>query len=244
MTGPSTDSWEHTSDQPPSGFISFHHHSLALTIQAIFYPGKIHPAKMSAARFCRKMFWEMASKALLSSRNPHPQPFPYPQGGSHCHRSRWGWSQARSAFSKSMLIGPDSLIVLYGTCNGTQDDQLHDLPWHQGQTYRPVFHWKSASGPTCPRGSHLSAPSHLAIQDCWWSDRMWLRKHSCQLPQYHRWSRNSKFSALQQTSNFSLPQNVTSRVLSTTEMSKVFPATLQQPSTVKHSQYSLSDRLL
>ena len=37
-----------------------------------------------------------------------------------------------------MLTGPDCLVVLYVPCDVTQDDLLHDLPWHQCQTERPV----------------------------------------------------------------------------------------------------------
>ncbi|KAK4828026.1 hypothetical protein QYF61_022803 [Mycteria americana] len=30
-----------------------------------------------------------------------------------------------------MLAGPDHLVVLYVLHNGTQDDLLHNLPWHR-----------------------------------------------------------------------------------------------------------------
>lgn len=49
--------------------------------------------------------------------------------------------QAGPAFYKPMLTGPDYLIVLYLLCDGTQDDLLHNLPWHCGHTERHVVCW-------------------------------------------------------------------------------------------------------
>lgn len=46
------------------------------------------------------------------------------------------FSQAGPAFHRPMLTGSDLLVVLYMRCDGIQEDLLHDLSWHQGQTDR------------------------------------------------------------------------------------------------------------
>ena len=40
-----------------------------------------------------------------------------------------------------MLTGPNHLAVLYVLCDGTQEELLHNLPWHWGQTDRPKVPW-------------------------------------------------------------------------------------------------------
>ena len=42
--------------------------------------------------------------------------------------------QAGPAFHKPVLTGPDRLVALQVPLDDTQDDLLHELPWHRGQT--------------------------------------------------------------------------------------------------------------
>jgi len=37
-----------------------------------------------------------------------------------------------------MLAGPDPLVVLHIPSERTQDEPLHNLPWHRGQADAPV----------------------------------------------------------------------------------------------------------
>lgn len=46
--------------------------------------------------------------------------------------------QAGPAIQTCKLAEPDPLVVLYVPHDGTQDDLLHGLPWHPGQTDRTV----------------------------------------------------------------------------------------------------------
>ncbi|KAJ7403530.1 hypothetical protein WISP_150438 [Willisornis vidua] len=41
--------------------------------------------------------------------------------------------QVGPAFHKLVLAGPDLFVVLYMLHDGTGDDLLHDLPWHQDE---------------------------------------------------------------------------------------------------------------
>lgn len=54
---------------------------------------------------------------------------------------------------KSMLPGPDSLVVLYVLCNDTKDDLLHDPPWHSVWANRPVVSWTLCLSPILPAAS-------------------------------------------------------------------------------------------
>lgn len=47
-------------------------------------------------------------------------------------------SQVGCVFHKDVLTGPDHPAV---PCDCAQDDLLHNLPWCQGQTDRPVVLW-------------------------------------------------------------------------------------------------------
>lgn len=49
-------------------------------------------------------------------------------------------SQVRPACHKPMLIGSEHLLVLYVLHDGPQDDLLHKLLWHHGQTDRSVVY--------------------------------------------------------------------------------------------------------
>jgi len=46
--------------------------------------------------------------------------------------------QAGPASHEPVLAGPELLIVLHTPSEHTQDELLHNLPWHQGQADRPV----------------------------------------------------------------------------------------------------------
>lgn len=49
------------------------------------------------------------------------------------------FGQVGPAFDKPMLAGPDHLIILHVPHDGTQDELLHNLAQHQGETDRPVI---------------------------------------------------------------------------------------------------------
>ncbi|KAK4832356.1 hypothetical protein QYF61_021955 [Mycteria americana] len=59
-----------------------------------------------------------------------------------------------------MLTGPDHLGVLYTPCDGTQDDLLHNLPWHQGWK-RPLRSSSPTINLTLPRPPLYHVPKHL-----------------------------------------------------------------------------------
>ena len=46
--------------------------------------------------------------------------------------------QAGPAFHEPMLAEPDPLVVLHMSGEHTEDEQLHNLPWHRGQADRSV----------------------------------------------------------------------------------------------------------
>ena len=60
-----------------------------------------------------------------------------------------------------MLIGPDCLVALYMPCDGTQDDPLHNFPWHRGQADRPVVPRILLLALLVDGASHLLTSSHL-----------------------------------------------------------------------------------
>lgn len=50
-----------------------------------------------------------------------------------------GGEASQAWVHKPMLTGSGHLVVLYVSCNDIHDDLLHHLPWHPGQTDRPVI---------------------------------------------------------------------------------------------------------
>ncbi|KAK4814695.1 LOW QUALITY PROTEIN: hypothetical protein QYF61_025521 [Mycteria americana] len=62
-----------------------------------------------------------------------------------------------------MLTGPDPLVVLYVPCGGTQDDLLHNLPRHRGQTDGPVIPQILLLALLVERPAFLDS---FALQDC------------------------------------------------------------------------------
>ena len=59
-----------------------------------------------------------------------------------------------------MLTRPDPLVVHYMTLICTQDDLLHDLPWHRGQTDRSIVSWILLSA-SLVDGCHIFHPPVL-----------------------------------------------------------------------------------
>jgi len=70
----------------------------------------------------------MVSKALLKSRWTTSTAFASSTKRVTVIEGDQG--QAGPAFHKPMLTGPDRLLALQVPCDDTQDNLLHELPWH------------------------------------------------------------------------------------------------------------------
>lgn len=94
---------------------------------------RVHPSKLWADSFSKKMLWHMVSNALLKSSYTASMAFPSSVGcitlswrrrGRRRRRERSGWTQNLPLVNS--LAGVDALVILGVLCHGTQDDLFHN----------------------------------------------------------------------------------------------------------------------
>ncbi|KAK4829388.1 LOW QUALITY PROTEIN: hypothetical protein QYF61_003728 [Mycteria americana] len=103
-----------TCDRLPTGVNSIHHSSLGPAIQPVLYPAKSTPIQAMSSQFLQENAVGNHARHLVIEGDQV--------------------TQAGPAFHKPMLTGPGHLVVPYMPHDGTQDDLLHNLPWHRAST--------------------------------------------------------------------------------------------------------------
>ncbi|KAK4823264.1 hypothetical protein QYF61_000231 [Mycteria americana] len=118
-------------DRPPTGVNSIHHHSLGLAIQPVLYPAKSTPVQAMSSQFLQENAVGNHVKGFTEVYidNIHSLSLIHQVGHLLIEGDQVG--QAGPAFPEPMLAGPDPLVILYMPCDSTQDDLLHQLPWHR-----------------------------------------------------------------------------------------------------------------
>jgi len=127
-----------THDRPPAGFNSIRHHCLRSAIQPVLCPVKSTPIQTTGSWFLQEDTVGNSVKGLSKVQVDNILSLSLIHQVGHLVIGGDWVGQAGPAFHESMLAGPESLVVLHVPGEHTQDESLHNVPWHQGQADRPL----------------------------------------------------------------------------------------------------------